>query len=157
MPISSETLVMLLLGIVVVVLAVMNILLLRRLNRANSAASTAALQPRVSADGEVLGTMQSSLVQELQGLDQRLAALHLAEQRDLSRYGLVRFSPYDDTGGDLSFALAIVSQEGNGVLLSSLHGRTTTRFYAKTIESWGCQQMLSDEEAEAVRRAQEMR
>ena len=53
--------------------------------------------------------------------------------RAFQRVGLVRFNPFEDTGGNQSFALALLDAEGNGWVLSSLHARTGTRVYAKPI------------------------
>jgi hypothetical protein len=65
----------------------------------------------------------------------------------------VRFNPFEDTGGNQSFALAILDAQGNGIVVSSLHSRTGTRFYGKAITGGRGETALSDEEAEALRLA----
>ena len=69
--------------------------------------------------------------------------------------GLVRFNPFDDTGGDQSFALALLDGRGDGVVISSLHGRTGTRFYAKPVKAGTSTLSLSDEEVQALKQARE--
>ncbi|MGD2205828.1 MAG: DUF4446 family protein [Anaerolineae bacterium] len=64
--------------------------------------------------------------------------------------GVVRFNPFHDTGGDQSFAIALVDGHGNGVVLSSLHGRDVTRVYAKPLEKWESTYSLTDEEKQAI-------
>jgi hypothetical protein len=52
----------------------------------------------------------------------------------IQKMGLVRFNPFSETGGDQSFALALLDEENNGLIISSLHSRDNTRIYAKPIE-----------------------
>ena len=78
-------------------------------------------------------------------------------ERDLigafSRVGLVRFNPFEDTGGNQSFALALLDGNGDGFVVSSLHARTGTRLYAKSVSAGASDSALSDEESEALRQA----
>lgn len=70
------------------------------------------------------------------------------------KIGVLRFNPFSDTGGDQSFILAILNERDDGVLLSSLHGRTGTRWYAKTIKAGkGLEYELSSEEKTAIKKA----
>jgi hypothetical protein len=75
--------------------------------------------------------------------------------RMVRHVGLVRYNPFGDTGGDYSFALALADATGRGVVLCSLHGRTSTRLYARPLENWVSSSPLSEEEQEAVRIARE--
>ncbi|MFN2613582.1 MAG: DUF4446 family protein, partial [Actinomycetota bacterium] len=82
----------------------------------------------------------------------------LAEVRDvlasaIQRVGLVRFDAFEDMGGKLSFAVALLDAEGTGVVFSSINGRSDTRIYAKPIEQAGSRIPLSEEETEAIKRA----
>ena len=67
--------------------------------------------------------------------------------------GLVRFNPYGDTGGDYSFALALLDPGGDGVVLTCLYHREGCRVYAKPVSEWKSPQVLSEEEVEALERA----
>lgn len=67
--------------------------------------------------------------------------------------GLIRFNPFRNTGGNQSFAWAIVDGHGNGIVLSSLHSREGTRVYAKLLDKWESPYSLTDEEKQAIDRA----
>ncbi len=84
----------------------------------------------------------------------RTTALERALPLDLQRVGLIRFNPFEDTGGNQSFALALLNAEDTGVVVSSLHSRTGTRVYAKEIRAGKCETALSAEEVRAVEAAQ---
>ncbi|OIO15707.1 hypothetical protein COV53_06405 [Candidatus Gottesmanbacteria bacterium CG11_big_fil_rev_8_21_14_0_20_37_11] len=72
----------------------------------------------------------------------------------IQKVGIMRFNPFSDTGGDQSFILAILDEMDNGVVISSLHTRGITRWYAKNIESGkGLNYDLSKEELEAIKNA----
>ena len=70
--------------------------------------------------------------------------------------GMVRFSPFRDTAGAQSFALAVLDGLGDGVVLSGLHSRDSTRVYAKALAKWESQHTLTDEEREAIARAHQL-
>jgi hypothetical protein len=66
------------------------------------------------------------------------------------RMGLVRFSAFDKQGSDLSFSLALIDDQKNGVVLTSLFGRDDSRIYAKPIENGSSLYSLTDEEKKAI-------
>jgi hypothetical protein len=92
---------------------------------------------------------------ELDELAARSAVLEASGRRSFQRIGLVRFNPFEDTGGNQSFALALLDAQGDGFVVSSLHARTGTRVYAKALTAGRADGALSNEETEALRRALE--
>lgn len=72
----------------------------------------------------------------------------------IQKVGLVRFNPFPDMGGDQSFVLALLDKNNNGAVISSLHARTTTRWYAKTVVNGkGKDIELSKEEEKVIKEA----
>jgi hypothetical protein len=66
--------------------------------------------------------------------------------------GFKRFNPFTDTGGNQSFALSLLDENHNGIVISSLHSRESTRIYAKMIKNGKSEnQDLSKEETEVIR------
>jgi hypothetical protein len=76
-------------------------------------------------------------------------------RRSLQHIGLVRFNPFEDTGSDQSFAIALLDDERDGIVISSLHGRQNTRIFAKPVANGTSAHNLSDEESQAIRIAVE--
>ncbi|MBU1118009.1 DUF4446 family protein [Patescibacteria group bacterium] len=67
---------------------------------------------------------------------------------------LLRFNPFDDVGGDQSFILVLLDKDNSGILLTSLHHRSFTRIYAKSIKKGqGDNITLSKEEKSAILKA----
>ena len=94
-----------------------------------------------------------AVARELDELSARSAVLEADARRAVQRIGLVRFNPFEETGGNQSFALALTDRNGDGFVVSSLHARTGTRLYAKAIVAGKSDSALSAEEAEALRLA----
>ncbi|HEY7703125.1 MAG TPA: DUF4446 family protein [Candidatus Limnocylindrales bacterium] len=106
--------------------------------------------------GDVLGSHLErvyELGREVERLGSRTGRLESGAVRAFQRVGLVRFNPFEDTGGNQSFALALLDAEGNGWVLSSLHARAGTRVYAKAIRGGRSDGALSEEEAAAIKQA----
>jgi Protein of unknown function (DUF4446) len=90
---------------------------------------------------------------ELDDVASRTAILEAAQRRAFQRVGLVRYNPFEETGGNQSFALALLDADGDGWVLSSLHARSGTRIYAKAIKAGRAEAGLSAEETDAIRQA----
>ena len=76
-------------------------------------------------------------------------------ERSIQHVGLVRFNPFEDTGSDQSFVVALLDAQHDGLVISSLHGRGSTRVFAKPVAAGMSTHQLSNEEAEAIRLALE--
>jgi hypothetical protein len=63
---------------------------------------------------------------------------------------IVRFNAFEDTGSDLSFAVALLDADYNGVVLSSIFGRNESRTYAKPVVAGQSSYFLTNEEKEAL-------
>ena len=94
-----------------------------------------------------------AVARQVDELGARTAVVEAAQRRSFQRIGLVRFNPFEDTGGNQSFALALLDQAGDGFVISSLHARAGTRVYGKAVAKGTSESNLSAEESEALRLA----
>jgi hypothetical protein len=92
----------------------------------------------------------AALPEDVLGLRQEVAALRAETTDALRHLAMVRYDAFGDMGGHLSWSLALADDDGHGVVLTSIHGRSEARTYAKSITGWSCEQQLSPEEEEAV-------
>lgn len=94
---------------------------------------------------------------DIDGLYKIADKLHKMSSQSLQKVGVVRFNPFagEGDGGDQSFAIAILDEKNNGFVISSLHARTETRVYTKPITDGSSSYHLSEEEAQAVKHAQD--
>ncbi len=97
---------------------------------------------------------EKKLSQTLVETNKKVEGLIFDSQFYIQKIGLVRFNPFNDTGGDQSFILALIDAEESGVVISGLHTRNGTRWYAKKISNGrGVEHELSDDEIKAIKSA----
>lgn len=94
------------------------------------------------------------LQMELRALQERVRVLEDKMRVDKRHLGIVRYDAFDDVGGEQSFAMALYDDEGDGIVLTSLVGRTDCRVYAKALRKGRSDRTLSQEEQRAIREAE---
>jgi hypothetical protein len=91
-------------------------------------------------------TAVSEFKQENTLLAKKLDDLTVEGMSHIQKVEIVRYNPYNDTGGDQSFSVVILDGKLNGLLITSLHSRSGTRIYTKIIKSGKSDLDLSKEE-----------
>jgi len=71
----------------------------------------------------------------------------------IQKFGIVRFNPFSNIGGNQSFSIALLDGHGNGVVITSLYAQEGNRIFAKPIEKGNSIYSLSKEEKEAIEKA----
>jgi hypothetical protein len=144
------------LALVVAILIVIAIVLARRTRRLSRRLESITAGSDSQSLEAVLGSHLERVRGVVRDVDQvaaRTAVLERDLRQTLGRVGLVRYNPFEETGGNQSFALAVIDGGGDGFVLSSLHARAGTRVYAKAVKAGASEAALSDEEAGALREA----
>jgi len=72
----------------------------------------------------------------------------------IQKIGIVRFNPFSEVGGDQSFSIALLDNNNDGVVITSLYTREENRMYAKPIKGGISEYSLSEEEKTAIKKAQ---
>ena len=73
----------------------------------------------------------------------------------IQKIGLVRYNAFKDVGSDLSFAIALLDRNDNGVIFNGLYGSESSNIYAKPIKGGVSKYQLSDEEKTALEIAEQ--
>ena len=120
---------------------------------------------RLLTRGVAAGNLEELVGRHLQRVDETAAKLEeigaycrdldAGLKRSLQRVGVVRFSPFNDVGGDQSFSVALLDAKGDGLVISSLFSRRDSRVYVKPIEKGQSKYALSAEEQQAIQLAAE--
>ncbi|MDP9821226.1 DUF4446 family protein [Nocardioides massiliensis] len=87
---------------------------------------------------------------DVQGLRQEVSALRVEVSDALRHLSVVRYDAFGDMGGHLSWSVALLDDAGSGIVLTSIHGRSEARTYAKNVANWTSDAVLSPEEQEAI-------
>lgn len=97
---------------------------------------------------------EKKIIRDQVETNKKVEGLLFDSQFYIQKIGLVRFNPFNDTGGDQSFILALVDEQDSGVVISGLHTRNGTRWYAKKVQHGaGVEHELSNDEAKAIKTA----
>ncbi len=129
-------------------------------SRSTSDKSSKILKSVFEEEGE--GSVKlDQLIRKINGLGNQFEEVkervnRLAEEGvgHVQRLELLRFNPYDDTGGDQSFTVALLDKDGTGVVVTSLHSRSNTRVFAKPVNLGKPDKFeFSKEEEQVVKKA----
>jgi hypothetical protein len=102
--------------------------------------------PQPPATEAKTGTVKS----ELRRLSTDLDATKLELTETLQHLAVVRYDAYGEMSGRLSWSMALMDDNGNGVVLTSINSRNDARSYAKEVKGFASESKLSPEEAEAI-------
>jgi hypothetical protein len=86
------------------------------------------------------------LAESYEGLDKRL-------KKSIQKTSVIRYRAFDDVGSDLSFSIALLDDNDNGVILTGIYGRNESTTYAKPIDKGISRYDLSEEEQEVLNTA----
>lgn len=93
------------------------------------------------------------LADKMEDCEDRLTKTEKKLRNSVDNAELLRYNAFDNMGSDLSFSLALLNQQGNGVVISSINSREESRVYAKPVSGGQSTYHLSKEEQEVIRQA----
>jgi hypothetical protein len=106
---------------------------------------------------ELLKNFEKEAV-KTEDLTKEIQKLQKENLYNIQKIGLVRFNPFEETGGNQSFSLAFLDGEESGLVLTSLHSREMTRIYSKPVKKGKAESFeLSAEEKQAIKAAKKIK
>lgn len=112
------------------------------------------------SDGQSLERVFAQKIKEVDRLSasnddnyMKIQSLQKKMDKALTKYGIVKYDAFDDVGGKLSFALAMLDKNNTGFILNAIHSRDNCFFYIKEIVNGESYILLSSEEMDALRQA----
>lgn len=100
-------------------------------------------------DNVDIALMKSDAVRDLYtDLEKRLKGC-------IQKFAMVRYKAFDDIGSDLSFSIALMDENNDGMVITGIYGRMESTAYAKPIENGISKYDLSEEEKTAIKTAME--
>lgn len=97
--------------------------------------------------------MADDLVVRSEKLEQESERASKEMERHIQNVALVRYSAFEQGGGELSFSAALLDRKGDGVIFTSIFGRDEARFYGKPVKAGKSEYNLSEEERLAIKEA----
>lgn len=147
-------------GLVVSIIAILAIIMTMVLNSRMKRFEKAYSSLQAFMSGIKMEDLLKANLKEVRELSQqgasqgaRLDKIEEKLRRDIDRAELIRFNSFENMGAELSFALALLNQEGTGVVLTGIHTIEESRIYCKAIEKGQATVKLNKEEKEAIEKA----
>lgn len=150
-------------GIIIIILLILTVYLLIRNVNSNMRLSRLERRYKVFMKGSDAQSLEKVFVRKFAQIDRLYEAkdqhdhelLFIKKNLDkmFSKYGVEKYDAFDDVGGKLSFALALLDKDNTGLILNAVHSRDNCFLYLKEIVKGESYVMLSQEEAEALRKA----
>ena len=119
---------------------------LKLLTRGGNADSLEAEILQLFEDNRYITDNNESNRKDIKGINRRMQGVY-------QKMALVRYDAFHQMGGQLSFCLALLDEDNNGVVLNSVHSTEGSHVYAKEIMNGACEIELGREEYEAVAQA----
>lgn len=91
--------------------------------------------------------------EEIRKLSLNYKILEKKMKKCVQKMGVVRYNAYKNTGSDLSFAVSLLDEENNGLVLNGIYSREMSNIYAKPIKNGQSKYKTSPEEKEAISKA----
>ena len=92
----------------------------------------------------------NELAKQAEYIEEAVKDLREIQKDSIQKIGLVRYNPFADNGGNLSFSIALLDNKNGGVVITSMHGREQNRIYAKPIIDGKSEFTLTTEETQAI-------
>ena len=138
----------LLLMVLVVILLITVMNLSMKLNRLNQKYKTFLEREFNLRFKEIDKLMKQSAVHQ-----ENIEDIRRMMDRSPRKYGIVSYDAFEDVGGKLSFALAMLDKDNTGFILDAIHSRENCFLYIKEVVKGESYIMLSEEEVAALKRA----
>lgn len=120
---------------------------LRRLTRGNDGTNIETHLATIARDYQNLEEFKKSVAARFDNIDTRVKG-------SMRGIGMIRFNPFAGSGASKpSFAAAFISENGDGLVISSLHARDSVSIFTKNIKSFTSEHELTAEETQALEKA----
>ena len=148
---TPQIIAIVILGIVVVVLGVWLAIVERRLKKLLSGKNAQSLEGVIGALGQDIRTLESWQSETKEYLTHAEARI----KRSVQGVETIRFNAFkgNGEGGNQSFAIALLSENGDGTIVSSLYARDRMSVFAKPIKNFTSEYEMTEEEKDALNRA----
>lgn len=150
-------------GIIIIILLILVVFLLVRSISYNMRLSRLERRYKIFMKGSDAQSLEKVFVRKFAQIDRLYEAkedhdhdilfLKKNMEKMFNKYGVEKYDAFDDVGGKLSFALALLDKENTGLILNAVHSRDNCFLYLKEIIKGESYVMLSQEEVEALRKA----
>ena len=93
------------------------------------------------------------LEKRVEKISQDLEILKKDSKLHIQKAGLLRYNPFSNVGGNQSFSIALLDNNNDGFVITSLYAQDGNRVYAKPVKNGKSEYVLSEEEKETINKS----
>jgi hypothetical protein len=149
MNMKLEIIFFVLIGIAVILAAIWIFITEKRLKRFFTGKKGTNLEDTIVKLQDNIAALQSAK----EKAEKDIVAINAKLRRSIRGLETIRFNPFPDQGGNQSFAIGMLNEDGDGVVFSSLYSRERMSVFAKPIKNNKSEYELTAEEKEALQKA----
>ncbi len=149
-----------LIGLTILIVILLTIVItlstsLKRLRKKYEHFMLGATNENVTLEELLISYLNETRTIERQNLNikEKIAHLEQKTEKCFQKISIIRYNPFDDMGGNLCYAVALLDENNNGLVLNGIHTRTSSYSYAKPVINGKSDYKLSSEEEEAIHKA----
>lgn len=121
----------------------------KRYNKMMKGENNKSLEEVISSSLDKINRAEASA----SGLAERFEKLEVGIKSCVQKVGVIRYKAFEDVGSDLSFSVALLDGNNDGVIITGIYGRMESTTYAKPVDKGISRYELSEEEAKALEQA----
>jgi len=149
MNIKPEIIFLVLIGVIVLIGIIWAVRTEKRLKRFFAGKKGKDLEQNILTLEENISKLQSAK----ENIEKELVEVNKKLKKSIRGLETIRFNPFPDQGSNQSFAVGMVNEDGDGVVLSSLYSRERMSIFAKPVKNGKSEYELTTEEKEVLKKA----
>lgn len=135
----------------VIVLLIQQVLIRKRFRTYESGSLNATLEEELKRQKNKIKVLEEELEEE----KKRVSRFMMREKKALKKVKLIKYNAFATQGGNVSYAIALLNEENDGVVLNSIHSTDFSFSYAKEVKNGEVKQVMSKEEQSVLQKALE--
>jgi len=133
-------------AVLVLVVLVWLIVTNKRLNKLTRGNSSDNLEAIIKDNNKLI----TEILSEQESVHSKIGTLRKQLRKTVQKVKVLRFNPFKEMGGNQSFSIALLDEDDNGVVVSSLYARDNVNIFAKPITNGSSEHKLTEEEKTVI-------
>lgn len=88
-----------------------------------------------------------------ENIKNQITVINEKNKKAINNIKVLKYNAYDEAGSKLSFALAMINEENNGILFNEIHSKHGSNMYVKEINNGTVKERVSNEEQQVIENA----
>ena len=120
--------------------------------RINKIIKKAGIIKNYSEIGKLIASQVDNNIEQHEQMGKEINLLNWESRKNIKKTGHIRYNASSDISGNLSFSMAMLTDENNGIILTNIHMMEGSALYLREITAGECEITISEEEKQLLKR-----